>query len=157
LAAYYALPKAGRWFAFNRAHGALGYSLPASVGAYYAKPDSKIIAVMGDGSFGFSCGELETIHRLKIPVVLIVLSNHMYGWIKAGQRVMGGKYFSVDFSETDHAKVANAFGLQSRRIVKPEDLTEGLEWALNLNEPVLLDIVVQPLHEADAPVSKWIA
>jgi acetolactate synthase-1/2/3 large subunit len=157
LAAYYRLPQAGRWFVANRAHGALGYSLPAAVGAHFARPNNKIAAVMGDGSFGFTSGELETISRLKIPVVLIVLANSVFGWIKAGQRVMGGKYFSVDFSSTDHTKIARAYGVDARRIEQPEDLKDALGWALNADEPILLDVVVQPLNEAKAPVSKWIA
>jgi acetolactate synthase-1/2/3 large subunit len=157
LAAYYTLPMAGRFFVTNRAHGALGYSLPASVGAHFARPDKKIVAVMGDGSFGFSCGELETIYRLQIPVVLVVVNNGIFGWIKAGQKVMGGKYFSVDFTATDNAKIAEAFNIASRRIETVQELGPALEWAINLNAPVLLDVVMQPLHEARAPVSKWIA
>jgi acetolactate synthase-1/2/3 large subunit len=112
---------------------------------------------MGDGSFGFSCGELETIYRLQIPVVLVVVNNGIFGWIKAGQKVMGGKYFSVDFTATDNAKIAEAFNIASRRIETVQELGPALEWAINLNAPVLLDVVMQPLHEARAPVSKWIA
>lgn len=157
LAAYYVLPRAGRLFVTNRAHGALGYSLSAAAGVHFARPDKKIVAVMGDGSFGFSCGELETIYRLKIPVVLVVVNNGIFGWIKAGQKVMGGKYFSVDFTQADHAKIAEAFNIASRRVEAVEDLAPALKWAIGLNEPVLLDVVMQPLHEAQAPVSKWIA
>ena len=70
---------------------------------------------------------------------------------------MGGKYFSVDFSTADHAKIAEAFNIASRRVEAVEDLAPALKWAIDLNEPVLLDVVMQPLHEAQAPVSKWIA
>jgi acetolactate synthase-1/2/3 large subunit len=112
---------------------------------------------MGDGSFAFTAGELETISRLQIPVVLIVLANSTYGWIKAGQRVMGGKYFSVDFSTTDHSKIARAYGLEAQRVENPRDLEASLKQALGSDGPTLLDIVIQPLHEARAPVSKWIA
>lgn len=157
ISAYYRLPKAGRWFIANRAHGALGYSLPASVGAHFARPNHKIIAIMGDGSFGFAAGELETISRLRIPVVLIVLANSTYGWIKAGQRAMGGKYFSVDFSTTDHSKIARAYGLEAQRIENPGELKASLKRALGSDGPTLLDVVVQSLHEAKAPVSKWVA
>ena len=59
-----------------RAHGALGYALPAVCGAYLARPDAtRVVGVMGDGSFGISAGELETIARLHLPVTLIVLNN----------------------------------------------------------------------------------
>jgi len=156
LAAYYRLPQAGRWFVANRAHGGLGYSLPASVGAHFARPQNKVVAVMGDGSFGFASGELETIDRLKVPVVLIVLANSTYGWIKAGQKVMGGKYFSVDFSAADHSKIARAYNIEAKRVEHPDDLKKALEWAFSAKGPVLLDVVVQPLHESRAPVSKWV-
>jgi len=61
----------------------------------------KIVSVMGDGSFGFTVGELETVCRLKIPLAMVVISNSSYGWIKAGQKSgFGERYFSVDFSRT---------------------------------------------------------
>ena len=74
---------------------ALGYALPAVVGASFARPDAqKVIGIMGDGSFGLSVGDLETIVRLKLPVVLIVLNNSSYGWIKAGQKAHSTQYYS---------------------------------------------------------------
>ena len=73
--AFYPKRRTGRWFVTNRAHGALGYSLPAVVGAAIARPASKCVAVMGDGSFGFACGEMETIVRLGLPITLVVVSN----------------------------------------------------------------------------------
>jgi acetolactate synthase-1/2/3 large subunit len=156
--AYYRLPRAGRWFVSPRAHGALGYALPAVCGAYFARPDaSRVLGIMGDGSFGISCGELETLARLSLPVTLVVLNNAGFGWIKAGQKVRGSKYYSVDFSDSDHAAIARAYGLAARRVESPEDLGPAIEESLSSKGPFLLDVVVQPLHEAKAPVSKWIA
>ena len=72
-----------------------------------AGPRRKCVAVMGDGSFGFAVGELETVVRCKVPLLMLVFSNATYGWIKASQKASyGGRYFSVDFSRTDHARVA---------------------------------------------------
>lgn len=158
LSAYYQIPQAGRWFATPRAHGALGYAIPAVCGAYYAKPDaSRVVGVMGDGSFGVSAGELETIVRLDLPVTLIVLNNATYGWIKAGQRLLGEKYYSVDFTRGDHARIAEAFGMRGLRVEHPGELAGALKEGLEGKGPILLDIVVQPLHEARAPVSEWVA
>ena len=158
LSAYYRLPRAGRWFVSPRAHGGLGYALPAVCGAYFARPDAeRVVGLMGDGSFGIACGELETIARLSLPVTLVVFNNRGYGWIKAGQRVRGGKYFSVDFSDSDHARIARAFGLEARRVEDPGELGSAIEESLASPGPYLLDVVTQPLHEANAPVSKWIA
>ncbi|HJO73533.1 MAG TPA: thiamine pyrophosphate-binding protein [Rhodospirillales bacterium] len=156
--AYYRLAETGRHFVSNRAHGALGYSLPGVVGAHYGRPDTKCVAVMGDGSFGFAVGELETIVRLDLPVTLIVISNSVYGWIKAGQKSgFDARYFSVDFSRGDHARIAEAFGVKAWRVEGPEDLRPTLTKALEAGGPTLVDIVAQPLQEARAPVSEWVA
>ena len=147
-----------RRFITNRAHGALGYAMSAAVGAWFASPTSKVVAVMGDGSFGFTCGELETIVRYQIPMTMFVVSNAVFGWIKAGQKSgFGERYFSVDFSRTDHAKVAEAFGVKSWRVEDPSQLIEVCREALAYPGPSLVDVICQPLQDAQAPVSEWIA
>ncbi len=156
--AYYVVRGTGRRYFSNRAHGALGYALAASIGAHFGRPAVKTVAVMGDGSFGMCAGELETAVRLKLPITFVVISNAVYGWIKAGQKSgYAQRYFSVDFGVTDHAKVAGAFGLKSWKVVDPSRLQGVLKEALNSQEPTLVDIVCQPLHEAKAPVSEWVA
>jgi acetolactate synthase-1/2/3 large subunit len=158
LSAYYVVKGTGRRYFSNRAHGALGYALAAAIGAHFARPKVKTLAVMGDGSFGMCVGELETAVRLRLPITFVVISNAVYGWIKAGQKSgYERRYFSVDFSVTDHAKVAAAFGVRSWRITKPGELGAALKKAISLGEPALVDIVCQPLHEAKAPVSEWVA
>jgi acetolactate synthase-1/2/3 large subunit len=116
------------------------------------------VAVMGDGSFGMCAGELETAVRLKLPITFVVIANAGYGWIKAGQKSgYGQRYFSVDFGVTDHARVAEGFGVRSFRVVDPAKLEEVLKQAVSHGGPTLVDIVCQPLHEARAPVSEWVA
>jgi acetolactate synthase-1/2/3 large subunit len=91
-------------------------------------------------------------------VTLIVVSNSAYGWIKAGQQAkFHGRYFSVDFDATDHAAVAAAYGVKSWRVTDPGDLRKVLAAAVEYGGPTLVDVVSQPLHEANAPVSEWIA
>jgi acetolactate synthase-1/2/3 large subunit len=156
--AYHVVRGTGRRYFSNRAHGALGYALAAAMGAHIGRPNVKTVAVMGDGSFGMCAGELETVARLKLPMTAIVISNAVYGWIKAGQKAgYGQRYFSVDFGVTDHAAVASAFGIRSWRVTEPSKLKEILKGALASSEPTLVDIVCQPLHEAKAPVSEWVA
>jgi len=156
--AYYRVKGTGRRFFSNRAHGALGYALAAAIGAHVGRPQVKTVAVMGDGSFGMCVGELETAVRLKLPITFVVIANAVYGWIKAGQKSgYQQRYFSVDFSLTDHARVAEAFGVKSFRVTDPEKLNEALKQALSHGGPTLVDIVCQPLHEANAPVSEWVA
>ena len=158
LSAYYEIRRTGRTVFSNRAHGALGYSLSAAIGAAFGRPGVKVVSMMGDGSFGFTCGELETVTRYKLPITFIVVSNSVFGWIKAGQKAgFGERYYSVDFNETDHARVAAAFGLKSWRVEDPDQLAGVLKQAVAHDGPTLVDVVCQPLHEADAPVSEWIA
>jgi acetolactate synthase-1/2/3 large subunit len=158
LSAFYEIRTTGRTFFSNRAHGALGYSLSAAIGASYGRPAAKVVAVMGDGSFGFTCGELETVARCRRPITYVVVSNSVYGWIKAGQKTgFGGRYYSVDFSETDHAAVAAAFGVKSWRVEDPSALEGVLREAVAHDGPTLVDVICQPLHEARAPVSEWVA
>jgi acetolactate synthase-1/2/3 large subunit len=156
--AYYEFLEAGRHFISNRAHGALGYSMAAAVGAHFGRPSTRTVSVMGDGSFGFTAGELETIVRLRVPLMMLVISNSSYGWIKAGQKSgFGQRYYSVDFSRTDHARVAEAFGVKAWRVERPEELKPALVAAAEHGGPALVDILAQPLQDARAPVSEWVA
>ncbi len=156
--AFYKIPHAGRHFISNRAHGALGYSLSAAVGAQIGRPNSKVIAAMGDGSFGFTVGELETVTRLNLPILFLVFSNATYGWIKAGQKTgFDARYYSVDFNRTDHAAVAQSFGVKSWRVEDPADLQKVIRLAAEHDGPALIDVISQPLQDAAAPVSEWIA
>ena len=158
LSAYYELRQPGRSLWSNRAHGALGYALSASVGAAVGAPGRKVVALMGDGSFGFTCGELETVTRLKLPITFIVFSNAVYGWIKAGQKTaFDSRYFSVDFDRTDHAAVAEAFGVKAWTVEDPGMLDGVLAEATAHDGPTLVDVISQPLQDANAPVSEWIA
>ncbi len=156
--AYYEIRRSGRRFFSNRAHGALGYSMSAALGAWFAEPATKVVSVMGDGSFGFTVGEMETIVRVKAPITMVVISNSVYGWIKAGQKTgFDGRYFSVDFNRTDHAAVAAAYGVKSWRVEDPRQLQTVLRQAAEHPGPTLVDVICQPLQDAKAPVSEWVA
>lgn len=156
--AWYRWPSAGRHFITNRAHGALGYAMGASIGAQIGRPDSKVVCAMGDGSFGMSVGELETVTRLNLPITFIVFSNAVFGWIKAGQKSgFDERYFSVDFNRTDHAAIAAAYGLTSFTVDDPRQLHDTLKTAIHHDGPTLVDIISQPLQDSEAPVSEWIA
>ena len=156
VSAYFELRRAGRHFVTNRAHGALGYALSAAAGVKVGRPGARVVALMGDGSFGFTVGELETLVRLNLPVTMIVVSNAVFGWIKASQRAeYGGRYFSVDFGRTDHARIAAAYGVDAHRVEDPRDLAPTLARALAHDGPVLVDVITQPLQDAAAPVAQW--
>lgn len=158
VSAHYRWPQAGRHFITNRAHGALGFGMAAAMGAHIGRPSVKTVALMGDGSFGFCCGEFETMTRYRMPITSIVFSNATYGWIKAGQKTgFGERYHNVDFNRTDHAAVASAFAVKSWRVEDPAELPKVMRQALDHDGPTLIDVISQPLHEAAAPVSEWVA
>lgn len=153
---YYDFLEPGRQFITNRAHGALGYAMSAAMGAWYGRPGKTCVAVMGDGSFGFTVGELETIVRKRIPLLMVVISNSVFGWIKASQKLgYGERYFSVDFSRTDHARVAEAYGVKSFSAKEPSALAPTLRAALDCGGPALIDVIAQPLEDTAVPVSQW--
>jgi len=89
---------------------------------------------------------------------MVVISNAAFGWIKAGQKWgFEQRYFSVDFTRTDHAAIAAAFGIRSWKVEDPAELRPTLKRAVEAGEPTLVDILCQPLHEAKAQVSEWVA
>lgn len=154
--AYYTLPKPGRHFITNRAHGALGYSMSAALGAWFGRPESKVVAMMGDGSFGFTVGELETVTRCRAPITYLVFSNSNFGWIKASQHDdCDARYYNVEFGRTDQAAIASAYGVKSWRVEDPGKLEGVLREAIAHDGPTLVDIICQPLEEARAPVRRW--
>lgn len=152
---YFALDEGSRIIT-NRAQGALGFALPAAIGACYAAPSSKVVAVMGDGSFGFAVGEMETVVRKQLPLTMIVFSNASYGWIKASQKTgYGERYFSVDFNRTDHARIAEAYGVKAWTVTDPSELDSVIRAAIAHDGPTLVDVVSQPLEQSNVPVSQW--
>lgn len=158
LAAQYELRRPGRTTVIPRAHGGLGYAIPGVVGASYAVTHEgrRVIGVTGDGSFGMSVGELETISRLNLPVVLIQCSNNTYGWIKELQHLYHERrYYSVDFNGVDYAKIAEGFGLAGASVTDPADLTPTLRNALESGRPTFISVVTEPQMTETPPVASW--
>jgi acetolactate synthase I/II/III large subunit len=155
--AAYLRSSAGRRVIIPRGYGGLGYALPGVVGAKLARPQATVVGLMGDGSFGMSAGELETISRLGLSVILIQFNNACFGWIKVGQELLcDGRHFGVDFSaDTDHAAIARGFGLRGVRVERPEDVEPALQEALSADQPTFIDIVTEPETTELPPVEKF--
>ena len=154
--AYYDIRVPGRQVIIPRAYGGLGYAIPATIGAKIARPDQLVVGLSGDGSFGMCAGELETLARLGLPVVIVNFNNSCFGWIKAIQSIhSNGRYLGVDFSTIDHAAVARAFGMEGLKVEAASELEEVLEQAVGLGRPVLVDVPTES-EEKDLPqVSLW--
>lgn len=155
--AFYPSP-AGRHIVIPRGYGGLGYSLPGAVGAKLARPDAPVVALTGDGGFGMSCGDLETIARLDLPVVILQFNNAAFGWIKELQHLYRDRrYHSVDFSaDTDYAAVAQGFGVRGVRVDDPADLEPALRTALASDRPTFIDVVTASELTETPPVQRWL-
>ncbi|MCX6650009.1 MAG: thiamine pyrophosphate-binding protein [Candidatus Bathyarchaeota archaeon] len=151
--------EAGRRMIFNYAMGSLGYAIPASIGARYARPDSAVITLVGDGSFGFTAGELETVARVGGPNHIILLNNFSFGWIRAEWQFSYGKEyvdFATNFKPVDYMKIADGYGLDATRVGKPEELGPSLRRNLKKKDPTFTEIIVKPEDKLVPPVSRWI-
>ncbi len=155
--AFFKADKPGRRFLFNFSLGALGYAIPASIGAHYANPEIPIVALTGDGSFGFTAGELETIARTEGNIKIILFNNDSFGWIRATIRLLqNASPFATDFKKVDHVKVAEGFGLRSYKIEKINDLKTLLKEELTRNSPSFIELNVDPEDELIPPVPSWL-
>lgn len=156
IAAYYDVRRPGRNVVIPRAYGGLGYAIPATIGAKIGRPEQLVVGLCGDGSFGMCAGELETLARLGLPVVIVNFNNSCFGWIKAIQSIhSGGRYLGVDFSAIDHSAVARAFGLDGIRVERASDLEGALEAAVRSGRPTLVDVLTES-EEVDLPqVRSW--
>jgi acetolactate synthase-1/2/3 large subunit len=156
LSAQYELRRAGRTTVIPRAHGGLGYAIPGVVGAWYGGEGRRIVGMTGDGSFGMSVGELETITRLGLPIVILQCSNGTFGWIKELQHLYhGDRYFGVDFNPVDYAAIARGFGFRARQVADPEDVESGIREALADGGPYFIDFVTESPVTETPPVAAW--
>jgi acetolactate synthase-1/2/3 large subunit len=155
-AALYPFKEPGRNWITPRAHGALGYTIPAVVGASYARPDAQIVGFTGDGSFGTGAGELETIGRLGIDVTIVVVNNDSFSWIEAGQRNFDDFSFGVDFEGLDYASIAEEFNITGFRVESAEEYESTLEAAVETQGPVLVDLPIRPLPSIENAPVDWL-
>lgn len=120
--------------------GTMGFGLGAAIGACIGK-NKKVINVAGDGSFRMNCNELATLAKYKLPVIQLVLNNHVLGMVYQWQDM----FYSRNFSETifdatpDFCKLAAAYGIKSFKISCNDEIDQVLKEALSLNEPVIID------------------
>lgn len=148
--------RAGRGFVMPRGHGPMGFALPGAVGVAVAHPGRPVLALTADGSFAMSCGELETIARLDLPVIAVQLTNHSLGWIKMLQHLyQDRRYFGVDPGPIDAVAVARACGLRAARPTTPEELREQVTAALRDRVALYLDVEVPHMIDAVPQVPAW--
>ncbi|KAL2189341.1 acetolactate synthase [Thermothelomyces heterothallicus CBS 203.75] len=122
--------------------GTMGYGLPAAIGAKVAKPDALVIDVDGDASFAMTLTELATAAQFNIGVKVIVLNNEEQGMVTQWQNLFyEDRYSHTHQKNPDFMKLADAMGVQHRRLVKPEETVDALKWLINSDGPALLEVV----------------
>ncbi len=140
----------------------MGFALPGAIGAKYARPDAKVVAVCGDAGFLMNVQDLETAVRKQIPFVCVVWMDGEYGLIKwKQQNQFGGRHSDLKFSNPDLEMLARSFGMWGRHVTSAEDLAPALEEALGLDGPALIAVDVdytenrkltERLGEIDLPI-----
>ncbi|SHH93981.1 thiamine pyrophosphate-binding protein [Marivita hallyeonensis] len=149
--------KAGRRYITNYSMGALGYSVPAAIGACHST-DGPVISFTGDGSFGFVIGDMETIKRSGKNVTIILTRNDSFGWIR-GEAILLDDVdapWSTDFGGVDYLKVADAFGFQTARIATEAEIKPTLAHAISNPGANFIEIMV-PTQDKIVPfVPSWV-
>lgn len=122
--------------------GTMGFGLPAAIGAKVAKPDSLVIDIDGDASLCMTLTELSTAAQFNIGVKVIVLNNEEQGMVTQWQNLFyQDRYSHTHQMNPDFVKLADAMGLQSRRVSKPEEAVDALKWLINTDGPALLEVM----------------
>ena len=126
-------------FILDNALATMGAGLPAAIGAKLVHPELKVLAVVGDGGFMMNAQELETAVRLNIPVVVLILNDNAFGFIKWKQEAMGFRNFGLDYTNPDFAKFAESHGAVGMTVKKGDDLAEVLKKAFDLRKVVVIE------------------
>ncbi len=151
-----------RTFLSSGGLGTMGYGLGACIGAQVGQPDKICINIAGDGCFRMNMNELATAGRYHIPIIQVVINNHVLGMVRQWQTLFYGKRYSqtVLNDGVDFCKVAEGLGCAAIRVTEKEELQPALEKAIALKAPVLIECVIPeddkvfPMVPAGAPISE---
>jgi acetolactate synthase-1/2/3 large subunit len=126
--------------------GAMGFGLPAAIGAQVACPDRTVVDVAGDGSIQMNIQELGTIAQYGLPVKIVILNNLYLGMIRQWQELFyGSRYSQSDMTHApDFVKLAEAYGIKGLRATKPDEVKRILKEGLETAGPVVMDFHVEP-------------
>ena len=124
--------------------GAMGFGLPAAVGAQMVRPDARVICVSGDGSFLMNVQELATVARYRLPVKIVLLDNQALGMVRQWQELFfERRYSEIDLSDNpDFCALAQAFGVKTMKIDSRTDVESALQALLDEPGPALLHVAI---------------
>lgn len=123
--------------------GTMGFGLPAAIGATFGRPDRTVCVFMGDGGLQMNLQELGTIMEQQAPVKMILMNNNYLGNVRQWQAMFfGHRYSFTPMVNPDYMKIAEAYGIPSRRVIDRKDLQEAIREMLSTNGPFLLEACV---------------
>ncbi len=150
-----------RTFLSSGGSGTMGYGLGACIGAKMGQPDKICINIGGDGCFRMNMNELATASRYQIPVIQVIINNHVLGMVRQWQTLFYDKRYSQTVLEdkVDFCKVAEGLGCEAILVTRKEEVVPALEKAIALKKPVVLNCIIPkddkvfPMVPAGAPIS----
>ena len=150
-----------RTFLSSGGLGTMGYGLGACIGAKTGMPDKICVNIAGDGCFRMNMNELATASRYNIPIIQVVINNHVLGMVRQWQTLFYDKRYSqtVLSDKVDFCKVAEGLGCEAIRVTKKEEVAPAFEKAIALQKPVVIECIIEeddkvfPMVPAGAPIS----
>ena len=151
-----------RTFLSSGGLGTMGYGIGACIGAKTGCPDKICVNIGGDGCFRMNLIELATASRYQIPIIQIIINNHVLGMVRQWQTLFYGKRYSQTVLEdaVDYCKVAEGLGCAAIRVTAKEEVAPAIEKAIALQKPVVIDCRIPeddkvfPMVPAGAAISE---
>ena len=151
-----------RTFLSSGGLGTMGYGIGACIGAKTGCPDKICVNIGGDGCFRMNLIELATASRYQIPIIQIIINNHVLGMVRQWQTLFYGKRYSQTVLEdaVDYCKVAEGLGCAAIRVIAKEEVAPAIEKAIALQKPVVIDCRIPeddkvfPMVPAGAAISE---
>lgn len=136
--------KEPRTFLSSGGLGTMGYGVGAAIGAKYGRPDKTVVNIAGDGCFRMNMNEIATAARYKVPIIQVVLNNHVLGMVRQWQNLFYGQRYSntVLDDSVDFVAVSKALGANASKITSIEELETEFKKALTADGPTVLDVMI---------------
>jgi len=134
-----------RQFITSGGLGTMGYGLGASMGAKYGKPEQYVFNIAGDGCFRMNLNELATASRYNVPIIQVVLNNHVLGMVRQWQTLFYGKRYSATVldDQVDFCKTAEGLGCKAIKVTKKEEVVPAIQEAMDYDGPVVIECLIQ--------------
>ena len=142
--------------------GTMGYGLGAAIGAQMANPEKQVVNIAGDGCFRMNMNELATASRNKLPLIEVVINNHVLGMVRQWQTLFYKEHYSATILDdgVDFVKVAEALGCEARRVTSREEFEAAFAEALECKKPFVIDCIIDsddkvwPMVAPGAPINE---